>query len=64
LAPGRLSLATVSLRHRKRDYADRAKQKQVKRTANQMRFSGGINLFFHSLCPSDFELEGITPGMN
>jgi hypothetical protein len=47
-----LLTAVVSLRKRERDRADGQEHKEVKRTSNQVRFDGGINLFFHGCCPS------------
>jgi hypothetical protein len=46
--------ASVALRQREWDRTDSGKQKQIKPTANEMRFDGGINLFFH-LVPSSLE---------
>ena len=51
------SPATAGLRQRKWNCADAQKQKQVKRTSNQMRFDGGIKLLFHLFGPRDFEMR-------
>ena len=48
------SPATAGLRQREGDRADGQKQKQVKRTSNQVRFDGRINLFFNFFGPRDF----------
>jgi hypothetical protein len=45
--PRHLPSGRVSRRKRKWDRADSHKQKQVKRASDEMRFDGGINLFFH-----------------
>jgi hypothetical protein len=42
-----LLVAVVSLRKCERDRADGQEEKKVKRTSNQVRFDGGVNLFFH-----------------
>jgi hypothetical protein len=41
------SFRVISLGERERDRAHGEQQNQVKRASNQMRFNGGINLFFH-----------------
>jgi hypothetical protein len=42
------------LSDREGDHAHHQKQQQVKRTPNQMRFDGGLNLLFHCFGRPDF----------
>ena len=46
------SLGNLSLRQREWNRADAQKQKEVKRTSNQVRFDAGINLLFHLVLSS------------
>jgi hypothetical protein len=54
-------LGRISLRQCEWDRADGEKQKEVKRTSNQVRFDGGVNLFFHFCVLVSFEVEGSSP---
>ena len=47
------SPAAAGLRQREGNRADSHKQKQVKCAPDEMRFYGGINLFFHWCCSFD-----------
>jgi hypothetical protein len=47
----------VALRQREWDRTDSDEQKQIESASNEMRFDGGIKLFFHFLSLEEFWSE-------
>jgi hypothetical protein len=51
----------VALRQREWDRTDSDEQKQIESASNEMRFDGGIKLFFHFLSLEEFWSEDEKP---